>query len=114
MWIWPTTSLEDMPEKTLSSSAMKASYALTNARPASSQTLDERELALSFPLLATRYFFWSGVISSTEVAKEAVLVVSIMGVVGVTETPFSTTRTTLFPRLERGSFFLALIFAYIP
>ena len=30
------------------------------------------------------------------------------------ETPFSTTRTVLFPMMERGSFFLPLIFAYIP
>ena len=30
------------------------------------------------------------------------------------ETPFSTTRTVLFSMLERGSFFLPFIFAYIP
>lgn len=33
--------------------------------------------------------------------------------VGVIETPFSTTCTTLFPRWEMGSFFLALILTYI-
>ena len=32
----------------------------------------------------------------------------------MTETPFSTTRTVLFSMLERGSFFLSFIFAYIP
>ena len=32
----------------------------------------------------------------------------------MTETPFSTTRTVLFSMLERGSFFLPFIFAYIP
>ena len=34
-------------------------------------------------------------------------------VIGVIEVPFSTTWTTFFPRLERGSFFLAFILAYI-
>ena len=30
------------------------------------------------------------------------------------EIPFSTTRIVLFSMMERGSFFLPLIFAYIP
>ena len=76
--------------------------------------LDEWEVAFSFPLSTTRCLFGSGVISSTEVAGEAVIIGSVTGVEGVTETLFSTMRTTLLPRLERGSFFLALIFAYIP
>ena len=115
LWRWrPTTLLGDMPEKTLSSSVVKASCALARARPTSSQTLDERESALFFPLSATRYFFRRRVISSVEVARDAVFVVSMSRVVGVTETPFSTTRTVLASRLERGSFFLALIFEYIP
>jgi len=57
-------SLEDIPENTLSSSVVKASCALVRARPASSQTLDERESAFSLPLFATCYFFGRGVISS--------------------------------------------------
>ena len=48
-----------------------------------------------------------------EVMGEAVLVALGMEIVRVTETSFSTTRTTFFPRLERGSFFLAFILAYI-
>ena len=82
-----------MPEKTLSSLVVKASCALARARPTSSQTLDEWESALFFPLSATRYFFRRRVIFSVEVARDAVFVVSVSGVVGVTETPFSTTRT---------------------
>ena len=76
--------------------------------------LDEWEVAFSFPLLATGCIFESGVISSIEVAGEVVLVDSVTGVEGVTETPFSITRTTLFLRFKKGLFFLALIFAYIP
>ena len=106
-------SLEGTPEKTLSSLVVKASCALISARPMSSQKLDEHELAFSLPLSATCYFFEHGVIPSTEVAGEAVLVVSRTKVTGVTRVPFSTTRTTLFLRLERGLFFLALILAYI-
>jgi len=70
-----------MPGKILRSSAVKASYALVSARLASSQTLlDERESTFSIPLLAIRCFFRRGMISSTEVAGEAVLVKS--GIVG--------------------------------
>ena len=36
-----------------------------------------------------------------------------MEATGVMGVPFSTTRTTLFLRFERGSFFLAFILAYI-
>ena len=53
-------------------------------------------------------------ISSIEVAGEAILEDLVTGAGGVTETHFSTTRTVLFPMLERGSFFLPFIFAYIP
>ena len=60
------------------------------------------------------YLFQRGVIFSTEVAREAVLIVSMPGVAGLTKTPFSTTCIALALRLERGSFFLALIHAYIP
>ena len=35
-----------------------------------------------------------------------------MKVAGVIGVPFSTTRTTFFPNLERGSFFQAFILAY--
>ena len=69
---------------------------------------------MSFPLSSTWGFFRRGVISSTEVAREAVLEGSMTEAGEVTETPFSTTRTVVFPMLERGSFFLLLIFAYIP
>ena len=47
-------------------------------------------------------------ISSTNVAGVAILVISMMGVVGiarVTEASFSTTRTVLAPRLEMGLIF---------
>ena len=53
------------------------------------------------------------VIYSTKVIGEAILITSGTEVAGVIETPFSTTCTTLFPRWESGSFFLALILAYI-
>ena len=43
-----------------------------------------------------------------------VLVLGVAGVAGVMEAPLSITRTVLALRLERGSFFLALIHAYIP
>ena len=92
---------------------VKVSCALVSARLALSQTLDDRESAFSFPLSATRCLFGCGVISSTEVTGEAVLVTSRTKVTGVTKVPFSMTGTTLFPRLERCSFFLALILAYI-
>ena len=50
-------------------------------------------------------------------AREAVLADSTTGVDGVAvvmRIPFSITRTPLVPRLDSGSFFLALIRAYIP
>ena len=69
--------LEGMPEKSFRSSVVKASCAFVSARLVLSQTLlDEWELAFSFPLSATRYFFGRGVISSIEVAREEVLVTS--------------------------------------
>ena len=99
---------------------VKASCALVSARLALSQTLDDRESAFSFPLSATRCLFGCGVISSFEVTGEAVLVTSRTKVTGVTKVPFSMTRTTLFPRLERCSFFLAphlgihlLVYTYV-
>ena len=115
LWRWqPTTSLGDVPENTFFSSAVKVSYALASATPLLSQILDEWELALSFPLSLVRCLFQRGMISSTEVAGEAVLVVLVLGVAGVTEVPLSITRIVLAPRLERGLFFLALIRVYIP
>ena len=50
-------------------------------------------------------------------AGEAVLTVSVLGadeVAVVTRVPFSITHIVLAPRLDRGSFFLAHIQAYIP
>ena len=89
-------------------------------QPLSSQTLDERELAFSFTLSVTRGLFEVGVgISSTEVAGKVVLTVSVpetmgvMEVVGVTEGPFPVTRTVFFLRLDSGSSFFVLIFAYM-
>ena len=55
-------------------------------------------------------------IFSTEVAGEAILVVStprVARVAGVTKALLSVTFTFLALRLERGLFFLALIRAYI-
>ena len=82
-------------------------------QPTSAQTLKERESAFSLPLSTTRYFFGRGIISSIEVSRDAVLIASWTEATVVTGVPFSTTCTTLFPRLERGSFFFTLILAYI-
>ena len=78
---------------------------------------------ISLRLLFVRYarpFLKAGVgISSTEVAGEAVLAVSVpktMGVmdsIGVTEGPFPMMRTVLFPMLDDGSSFFDLIFSYM-
>ena len=107
-----------VPENAFISLVVKVSYARANATPASSKILDDRESALSFNLSLVHHFLLRrGIISSTKVAREAVLVVSVprvVGVAGVTEVPISTTRTILALRLEKGSFFLALIRAYIP
>ena len=78
----PTSSLEGTPKRALKSSVVKASCALVSARLASFQTLDNRESAFPFPLSATHGFFMCGVISSTEVAGEAVLVALGMEVAG--------------------------------
>ena len=51
--------------------------------------------------------------SSNEVAGKVVLVALGTEVAGVIEVPFLMTCTTFFPRLERGSFYLAFILAYI-
>lgn len=69
---------------------------LLSARLASSQMLDERESAFSFPLSATRYFFQQGVIFSTEVARDAALVAPRTEATGVMGVPFSMTCTTFF------------------
>ena len=76
------------------------------------QILDDLESAFPFPLSAKRDFFVQGVISFIEVVGETILVASGM-VARVTGVLFSTTCTTLFLRLERGSFFFALILACI-
>ena len=102
-----TISLKDIPENTLSSSVVKASYTLVRARLASSQTLDEHESAFSLPLFAMCCFFERGVIFSIEVAVDATLVASGMEAMGVMGVPFLTTHTTLFLRFERGSVFLS-------
>ena len=58
-------------------------------------------------------------ISSTEVAGEVVLTVSVPETMGVmkagevTEGPFLVTRAVLFPRLESSSSFFDLILAYM-
>ena len=53
LWIWrPTISLENTPERTLSSSVVKASYALVSTRPVPSQTLDKWESAFFFSLVS--------------------------------------------------------------
>ena len=51
--------------------------------------------------------------SSNEVAGKVVLVALGTEVAGVIGVPFLMTCTTFFPRLERGSFYLAFILAYI-
>ena len=107
-----------MLENTFISSVIKVSCAHASVTPTSSQTLNDRELALSFKLSPIRcLLFQRGIIYSIMVAKEAVLVVSVpevAGVVGVTEAPLFITCIVLAPMLERGSFFLAFIHMYIP
>ena len=88
LWIWrPMISLEGIPENTLRSSIVKASCALIKAKPASSQTLDDREPTFSLPLSATRCLFGQGVISSTEVAGEVALVVLGTKLIGWSKFP---------------------------
>ena len=101
------------------SSAVTTSCTLSTARPLSSQTQDEHELAFSFLLSITQDVLEVGVgISSTEVAGEAVLTVSVLETMGVTEAngvtkrPFLVIHTVLFPRLDSDSSFFILIFAY--
>ena len=112
MW-WLTISLEWILENTLRSSTVKASWALVRARPVLSQMLDDQKPTFSLPLSIILCLFGRGVISSTEVVGEVALVASRTEVTRVIGVPFSTTRTTFFPKLKRGSFFLALILAYI-
>ena len=97
-----------------------APCALSTTSPSSSQTLDKRELTFSFPLSVTGGLLEAGVgISSTEVAGEVVLTVSVPETMGVmkagevTEGPFLVTRAVLFPRLESSSSFFDLILAYM-
>lgn len=115
LWIWRSTILlEGMPKKTLSSSTMKVFYALVSARSKSSQTLDEWEVPFSLPLSTIRYLFGSGVISSTEVAREAVLVGSVTGGRGSNGDPLLHNANYPLPEVGKGLVLLALIFAYIP
>ena len=102
-----------MLKSTLRSSVVTAEWALAKARPTSSQKLDVWENIFFFPLVSVLYLFGGGVSSSREVAGEAVLVALGTEVAGVIGVLFSTTHTTFFPRLERGSFYLAFILAYI-
>ena len=104
---------------TFKSSAVTTSCALSIASLLSSQTQDEQESAFSFLLSVTRDLLEAGVgISSTEVAGEAILTISELEIIGVTEAggvaegPFLVTRMVLFLRLESGSCFFVLIFAY--
>ena len=69
-------------------------------------------LLLSF--VGQAWFLQDGrVISSTEVAEEAVFIVSVLGIARVTGGPFLTMRTVLFPILDSGLFFFDLIFTYM-
>ena len=87
--------------------------ALAKASPTSSQTLDVWENIFFFPLVNVLYLFGGEVSSSNEVAGKVVLVALGMEVAGVIGVPFLMTCTTFFPRLERGSFYLAFILVYI-
>ena len=105
---------------TFKSSVVMAPCALSSTNPLSSQTLDERESVFSFPLSVIHGLLEVEVrISSTEVAGEVVLTISVpetMGVTeagGVTKGPFPMMHTVLFPRLDRGSSFFDLILAYM-
>ena len=98
------------------SSAVKLSCALDKATPAPSHMLEDRESTFSFCLSPVRCLLLQGLISSTEVFGEAVLIALVPGVdkvAVVTGPPFSVTHTFLAPRLDKGSFFLALTQAYI-
>ena len=71
-------------------------------------------ISLIFPLVVHTSLLPEGCNSSTDVVGEAILDGSVMKAGEVTESLFFITHTVLFSRLEKGSFFLALIFAYIP
>ena len=82
--------------------------------------VDERESTFSFSLLDKRGLLETRVrSSSTEVVGEAVLTVSAIETIGVTETegveegPFPMTHTVFLPMLDNDSSFFDLIFAYI-
>ena len=92
--------------------------ALSTASLSSPHTVDESESAFSFSLPDMRGLFDEGVeISSTETVGEVVLTVSTPEMTGVTEVtgvadgPFPVTRTPFFPILDKGSYFLVLIWA---
>ena len=102
------------------SSAVTSPCARSTARPPSLHTIGGWKSAFSFSLPDTRNLFEEGVgISLTEVAGEVVLTVSTTETIGVakvtrvTDGPFPVTRTTFFPRLDKGSSFLDRIFAYM-
>ena len=114
MWRFTWTSLwEGTPKSALRSSVITMEWALARAILASSQTLDAREPIFSFPLAMVLCLFRRGVSSSREVVGEVVLMALGTETVRVTEISFSMTRTTFFPRLEMGLFFLAFILVYI-
>ena len=82
--------------------------------------MDDREPTFSFSLSATCGLLEPRVgISSIDVVSEAVLVVFVAETMGVTKLrglkdgPFPVTHTAFFLKLDSGSSFLDLIFAYM-
>ena len=98
------------------SSTIKVPCNFDKATLALSQTLEDQESTFFFCLSPVHCLLLQGLISSIEVSREAVLTVSMPGVDGVaivTRSPFSVTHTFLALRLDKSSYFLALIRAYI-
>ena len=117
---WFATTLNGMLVRAFRSSVVTTPCTLSIARPPSLYTVDKWESTFSLSLPDVHNLFEEGVgISSTEVAGEAVLTVSIVETIGVAEVtgitdgPFPVTRTPFFPILDKSSSFLDLIFAYM-
>lgn len=91
LWMWRLTfSLEGMPESALRSSANKCVMRLRQDQTSIIPNTWWPRTTFSLPLSTTCCLLGRGVISSTEVAREATLVVSgteVIGVIGVSSWP---------------------------
>ena len=104
------------PKNTLSSSALKVSWALATETSTSSQTLEGLESTFSFYFSPTLSLLLKGGSSSTNGVSNATLAGAEVGEDGSTtkiRTPLSVIRTNLVLKADKGSSFLPLILAYI-